>query len=117
MGFNHGAVVIAGRFKPNGSSAMDQTKTYGKGFTVLYTSTGLYTITYDDKYSFCFAFVPQLSLGTDIDTICKGNVYSASAGTQIITTWDISDAALKDVAAATDNYISFIAVMGNTSFQ
>ena len=42
-----GRVMVAGSFVPNGSSAIDNTKNQGKGWSVAYTSTGLYTITFD----------------------------------------------------------------------
>ena len=42
---------MAGSFRPNGSSAVDNTLNTGNGFTVAYTSTGKYTITLSDKYN------------------------------------------------------------------
>lgn len=44
-----GVQVIEGSFGPNGSSAIDQTKVKGHGFSVVYTSTGLFTITLTEK--------------------------------------------------------------------
>lgn len=117
QGFIPGGVIIAGRFKPNGSSAMDQTETYGRGFTVAYTSTGLYTITFTDKYNQLISFVPSLAEGTAGDQYVIGGTYTASAKTMTIQAWDVSGAALADIAAATNNYISFIAVFMNSSLK
>jgi len=42
--------IIAGTFKPNGTSAIDNTVNAGAGWTVASTAVGKYVITLDDKY-------------------------------------------------------------------
>ena len=45
--------MLNGSFKPNGASAIDNTLNQGEGFTVAYTTTGVYTVTFSDKYGKC----------------------------------------------------------------
>lgn len=46
-----GAVMLHGSFAPNGSSAVDPTSIRGAGFSVVRTSTGLFTVTLDKAYT------------------------------------------------------------------
>jgi hypothetical protein len=117
MGISNGHVIVAGSFAPNGSSALDATKVYGKGFSVAYTSTGLYTVTFQDLYPQLLSAVATLQLATDADQVVKVGTYSASAGTLVLTAWDISSAAVADIAANANNRINFVAHFSNTSFQ
>lgn len=45
-----GAVLLMGSFRPNGSSAVDSTLNRGAGYSVVRTSTGLFTVTLDRGY-------------------------------------------------------------------
>lgn len=73
--------IIAGSFAPNGSSAIDATTRLGLGFTVAYTSTGLYTITFTDSFSHLLSATATSQLTTGADTFLQVGVYSASAKT------------------------------------
>lgn len=117
MSLMHGHVVVAGSFAPNGSSALVATSTYGVGFTVAYTSTGLYTITFSDLYPKLVSFTYGLQLSSGADMILQAGDYSSTAGTIKIRAWDISDAAVADIAANANNRIHFTAHFSNTSFQ
>ncbi len=126
MGNNHtldrlelqgeGRVLVCGSFAPNGSSALVATSTYGNGFTVAYTSTGLYTVTLNDAYAALESWWVDKALTTGDDAIVQvGIVDVVTAKTVQIRNWDIGDAAVKDVAAAAGNRISFGFVLKNTS--
>lgn len=108
-------VVVAGSFAPNGSSAIAATSNKGKGYSVAYTSTGLYTITFTDAYSDLISFMPMLQLATGADTFLQVGTYTAAAKTITIRNWDVSDAAVADIAANANNRINFVAVFRNSS--
>ena len=48
---NKNVVEIAGRFRPNGSSAVSNTYNVGRGWTVARSNTGLFTITMTDRFT------------------------------------------------------------------
>src|SRR5689334_5391449 len=116
MGITHGLVNVPGSFAPNGSSALDATKVNGKGFSVAYTSTGLYTITFEDAYPFLVSATASLQLATDADQLVKVGTYTAASKTLVVTAWDISSAAVADIAANANNRINFNCYFGNMSF-
>lgn len=108
-----GRVIIEGSWATNLASAIDQTLVKGKGFSVLYTSTGLHTITFDDAFPDLpetFLHGIQMSVATDIKT--QAGLYVIAARTMQIRT--LAVAALTDVAANANNRISFLAVFKNT---
>lgn len=106
-------VVVAGSFAPASTSAPTAVK--GTGFTVAYTSTGKFTITFDSSYYACISFVPGISSATAVDMVAMAGAVSASAGTAVIYTWDISSAAVADPAVNADTRVSFIAHFQNSS--
>lgn len=111
---NPGAKIIAGSFSPNGASAIDATTVKGQGFTVAYTSTGKYTVTLDDTYNDVISLTVTLAQETSGDQIVSiGAVDVSSAGTIEIFAWDISGAALADIAAASGSNIHFCFVLNN----
>lgn len=113
--YSRDRVLISGSFAPNGSSALAATSTYGTGFTVAYTSTGLYTITFADSYAQLEAFVCTLQLASGADTFLQAGSYSSANKTITIRNWDVSGAAVADIAADANNRINFIAVFANTA--
>ena len=111
-------VMVAGSFAPNGSSAIDATKTYGKGFTAAYTTTGTFTVTLTDVYGQLDSATATLQLATAADQIAMIGAYTAASKTIIIYVWDISDAALSDnVTANTNNRINFCLIFRNSGSE
>ena len=110
-----GIKVIAGSFAPNGSSALSAAAVKGKGFTVAYTSTGLYTLTLQDKYVDLISAVCQVQLAAGDDKYLQVGSYSAANKTLEIRCWDASGAAVADIAANANNRINFVLVMKNSS--
>lgn len=112
-----GRVGISGSFAPNGSSALAAASMYGTtGWTVAYTSTGLYTITLDDKWLYLLSAWHSLQLHTGSDKYLQwGDIDVASAKTLQLRCWDASDAAVADVAADSNNRIHFGLVLKRTT--
>lgn len=108
-------IPIVGSFAPNGSSALDATKVEGLGFSVAYTSTGLYTVTLTDKYHELVSAHANLQLTTGDDKFCQLGVVDLSSKTIQIRVWDISGAAVADVAADAGNRINFTFWLRNTA--
>lgn len=106
------AVIIAGSFAPAGSNA--PTTVEGVGFSVAYTSTGLFTVTFADRYPGLIAAVATLQLATAGDQKVEIGSYSEANKTLQIRVWDIGDAAVADVSADANNRINFICFFRNS---
>ncbi len=108
-----GTVKIEGSFAPNGSSALVASSTFGKGFSVAYTSTGLFTITLTDKYKKMIAanLTAQLSAAADIK-LQLGTVDVVTAKT--IQIRSLAVATLTDIAANANNRVHFSLTLQNT---
>lgn len=109
--------IVAGSFAPNGSSAIDATSNLGSGWSVAYTSTGLYTITFSNKWNNLVSFTATIMLASGDDKHPQVGAYSAANRTITIRSWDASAAAVTDIAANADNRIHFLAVFSNTSVK
>ena len=109
-----GKVIVSGRFRPNGSSAIDNTKNVGKGWQVAYTSTGLYTITFDKNFDALQDFRPELWMGTPA-TAHETRVGVYTAASRTITISQFTSGSLADIASDANNWISFTAVFKNTA--
>lgn len=108
-------VVIFGSFAPNGSSAVASASNKGDGgWTVAWTSTGLFTITFDDTYADLVCFQSTLQLATKSDKYTQEGTWTSSARTMTLRVWDASDADVADVSANANNRINFMAVFRNT---
>jgi hypothetical protein len=113
-----GLVKIEGSFAPNGSSALVTASTKGKGFTVVRTSAGLYTITLADRYADLISASHSKQVVTADDTFLQfGTIVtgSAAANTVQIRNWDVSGAAATDIAADANNRIHFSLTLRNTA--
>ena len=104
--------IIGGTFYPDTANA----PTYGtcghRGWSVAYTSTGLFTVTLDDKVpGILVVNQPTLQLATGADLILQLGTISLSAKTIQIRVWDISDAAVANIAANANNAIHWSAIV------
>ncbi len=109
-------IPLAGSFAPNGSSAIAATSRKGLGYTVAYTSTGLYTITFTDPQADLVAFECQLQLATGDDKFLQmGTLVNTATPVIQIRCWDVSGAAVADIAANANNRIHFVAWMRNSA--
>jgi hypothetical protein len=110
-------VIVAGSFAPNGSSAVSATSNKGKGWTVAHTSTGLFTITLDSVYNQLDSATASLQLATADDKFVQIGAVVLASQTIEIRVWDLSGAAVADVAADANNRINFLFVFRNTNHE
>ena len=109
-------VVVQGSFAPNGGSAVSAASNRGVGWSVARTSTGLFTITFNGgyKYNQLDSFTCTLQQATGGDQFLQAGTYTAPTatadGTMTVRVWDVSGAAVADVAADDNNRIHFVAV-------
>lgn len=113
-------LTIAGSFIPNGSSAI--TTKYGSGFSVVRTSTGLYTVTLDVPFTNFVSIVVSgqfASAEADAHQFLVGGISITSKTFAIkhVTSADVSttDLAAGDISASgTANKINFICVVATS---
>ena len=110
-----GRADISGSFAPNGSSALASSGVRGKGFTVARTSTGLFTITLADQYAKLVSATAGLQLATGDDKVLQFGTYVAASRTLELRVWDVSGAAVADIAADANNRIHFDLVLSVSS--
>jgi hypothetical protein len=109
-------VIVAGRFRPNAGSAVDNTLNKGVGFTVARTGAGAFTVTIAG-YPFGQIDDVQWSLWLNAadDKFVQGGPIDSAAGTIKVVVWDISGAAATDVASNANNWITFSCVIRDSS--
>lgn len=78
--------LVSGAFQCNGTSSPTTTK--GRGFTVARTSIGLYTLTFDDTWNECEAFVCNVRGADGAGYYCEPGDWSQSNRTQQIRVFD-----------------------------
>lgn len=110
-------VEISGSFRPNGSSAISATHNHGKGWSVAYTTTGVYTITLADTYAALDSAIATLQLASADDKFVNVGPVDLTARTVIIYAWDIGGAGAADVASNANNKINFSLVLRNSSID
>lgn len=107
---------VGGSFATNSSSAVSLSSRKALGWSVVRTSTGLFTVTFTDKYNDLVAFVCDLQEVTAGDQFLQtGTLVNTATPVVQIRVWDISAAAVADVAANANNRINFTAWFRNVS--
>lgn len=103
-------IPIAGSFAPNSSSTVALTSRKGLGYSVVRTSTGLFTITLTDAFNDVVCAEAMLQLGTSDDKLTQLGTVVLTGTTPVvqIRVWDISGAAVADVSANAANRVSFV---------
>lgn len=114
---NRGVVVIAGSFAPNGSSAVAASSVKGRGFTVARSNTGLFVVTFTDKWKELLSATGGIQLASAGDQVLQFGDYDASASTIEIRVWDISGPGVADIAADTNNRINFCFVFQASNLE
>ena len=113
--FQRGTVELCGNFTVDGSGDVDVTT--GNGFSVAHTSTGLYTITFDDLYQSFISGKPGIQFytttTTNFDIEAQWGLYDAAAGTLVIRVWDRSAAAVAN--PSDDDSVHFEVKMSYTT--
>ena len=104
--------IIAGTFKPNGSSAIDNTVNKGAGWTVARSDTGKFTVTLDDKYPGLLSGQVSLQHNGAGDKKVHWGAIDIAAKTLVI--WAITGTSAADLAAHAQNHIHFTLILRNT---
>jgi hypothetical protein len=112
--------IIAGTFKPNGSSAISNDVNVGTGFTVERTGTGQYTVTLDESYPGLISAQATAALNTAAATFMQitGAHDVTTAKTIVFTALSTSSTAAPvaaDIAAHAHNHVHFVLLLRNTS--
>ncbi len=111
-----GAAVVNGSLTAAAANAPTALK--GLGFTVAWTSAGLWTVTLGDglQANEIVHAKAMLQLKTGADRFVEIGTMSASARTIEIRVWDVSAAAVVDLGVAdADNRIHFVVFLRNTA--
>jgi hypothetical protein len=111
-------VVIAGSFRPNGASAVNNALNTGLGFSVAWTATGLFTITLADAYAELVSATAsiQMAAATDVKPQWRAiNVTTATGGTLQLASLAI--ATDTDIASNAGNRVHFVLVLKNTTVK
>jgi len=112
--------IIAGTFKPNGSSAIDNTANAGTGFTVERTGTGQYTVTLDESYPGLISAQATAALNTAAATFMQiTGAHDVTTNKTIVFTALVTSgtgaSTATDIAAHAHNHVHFCLFLRNTS--
>jgi|TARA_R110000772_G_scaffold56813_1_gene129123 hypothetical protein len=110
---NPGVKIVAGTFKPNGTSAIDNTVNKGAGWTVARTAVGKFIVTLDSVYPGLLS--AQVSLqhnGAGDKKVHWGAIDIAAKTLEIFS---ITTASAADLAAHAQNHVHFVLFLRNTS--
>lgn len=110
-----GLVDVHGSFRPNSTSAVSSAYNKGNGWSVARTSTGLFSVTFDEDYYELVSVVVTLQLATGADQFCQVGTWTSATRVLQIRVWDVSGAAVADVASDADNKIHFVATFRDTN--
>lgn len=111
-----GVKILQGSFRPNGTSAVDNTLNKGKGFTVARTGVGDFTITLDDAWNHLVAAQVALMLAAAADSVVilgPADVTTATGGT--VELFVLTAGSSADIASDADNWVHFTLHLGQTS--
>lgn len=111
-----GVVVLGFSFATNGSSDPVASTLTGRGVaSVVLTSTGVYTITLQDVYPYLLSATASLQLASADDKVAANiGAVDLNAKTIQVRLYDLSGAALTNVAAATGNRVNVTLVLKNS---
>ena len=105
----HKRLLVMGSFGPNSTSSPLAASHYGNGFTAVRTGTGAHRLDFSSTFNTLECFIPSLQLDSATDRYAVGGAVSASGGTAVVTTYDIS-AGATDVTADANRRIHFLAI-------
>jgi len=100
-----GTLHVEGSFAVDGSG--DPTTIKGIGFSVAHTTTGVYTITFSDKYQDLISADVSLMYNALEDKVVQLGAWSKTNSTLVIRVYDISGTGAADIASATNDRIQF----------
>lgn len=109
-----GRELVAGHFYPQGGSAPTVDDTSKLGYSVQRTSTGVFTLTFEDTYIDVVSQWRDLQLNSPDGSIATIKSVDPAAKTAVIQTLNSSNA-LFDPAANANNKVSFGFLFKNSS--
>ena len=121
-----GVCMIAGRFRPNGSSAVDNTLNQGDGFSVARSGAGAFTLTITGKWTKLLALECQvwgnaLTAGSVVQVVGAISLTATSSGLTVATIPIVHSLnaagtfAAADIASNANAWLSFVAFVSDTS--
>lgn len=113
--YSRGTIYLAGAFRPNGSSAVDNDLNKGHGFTVARSATGVYDVTIEDSFTDFVSIMCNLSHATLADEYVRPGTIDIANNTFEILAHDGATPAALDIASDVDTFIHFLAILKNTS--
>lgn len=105
--------LIEGSFGPNGDGAPINKR--GQGFSVARVSTGLFRITFEDRYVTLESVTATLQLAAGADQVMQVGAFVPANKTLDLRIWDFSDADVADVAADENNRVHFQVVFNDST--
>lgn len=111
-------VVVAGSFAP--SAALAPTAVFGTyAYTVAWTSTGKFTITFAERYAEFLSGVAMIQMNAIADLKPQWGAFTPAAGTAKATLVlnVLAVATGTDIAANANNRVHFTCIFRKTSFQ
>lgn len=111
-----GVVVLGINWATNGASDPVASTITGRGVaSVVLTSTGVYTVTLQDVYPSLLSATASVQLASADDKVAANiGAVDLNAKTIQVRIYDISSAALANVAAATGNRVNLTLVLKNS---
>lgn len=111
-----GVTSISGRFRPNSTSAVDNTLNQGASFTATRTDVGKFSVVLGTGCNSIIAITPGLQLNTAANQHVQilGAV-TASTGTFYLQVYE-SGTGAADIASNANNWIHFTVWFSNRSF-
>lgn len=106
-------VIVAGSFAPDSANPPTSTTLRGNGWTAVWTSTGIWTITFAEAYPELVAGIATIQRSSDADTVAQLGVYTPA--TRTITVKSLAAATATDIAANANNRVNFIFVFRASS--
>lgn len=110
-----GRVLIAGSFRPNGSSAVDNTLNTGLGFSVAWSATGLFIITLNDVYAELVSRWADIQMASATDVKPQWRAIDLAARTLQLAILAI--ATDTDIASNAANRVAFGLILKNSSVK
>ena len=110
---NPGVKIVAGTFKPNGTSAIDNTVNKGAGWTVARTAVGKFIVTLDSVYPGLLS--AQVSLQHNGAGDKKVHWGAIDIAAKTLDIFCITTASAADLAAHAQNHVHFVLFLRNTS--
>jgi len=107
-------VIIAGAFRPNGTSAVDNTLNKGIGFSVARTNAGIFTITLEDSYPGLISADASVQLNAVADLKAQwGAIDVVTAKTLVLNILAVATAT--DIASHANNWVHFTLMLKNST--